>query len=127
MSLSEEHIFKQGNREFHSKDIHLIQQTFKMFPKLSQSDLIETVCEHLDWLTASGLPKRHACKQLLFQMEEQDLIQLPKKRCPGAISQPPPIKTSQTDAPEPCGSCVPFERRVRHSFLPGLRSMSPRC
>lgn len=100
MPISEELIFKQGNREFHSKDIHLIQQTFKMFPKLSQSELIETVCEHLDWLTASGLPKRHACKQLLFQMEEQDLIQLPQKRCPGAVSRPPPTKTSQTDPRE---------------------------
>ena len=100
MSLSEKLLFKQGNREFYQNDIQLIQQTFKMFPRLSQSELLETVCENLDWLTASGLPKRRACKQLLLQMEQQGLVQLPKNRCSGAKKQPPPVSTSQTDAPE---------------------------
>lgn len=100
MTVSEGLIFKQGEREFRNKEIDLIQQTFKLFPKLSQSELIETVCEHLDWLTPSGLPKRQACKQLLCKMEEQGLIQLPAKRCQGAVNRLPPIKTTQTDAPK---------------------------
>lgn len=100
MTESEDLIFKHSNRVFDSKDVHLIQQTFKLFPKLSQSELIETVCEHLDWLTSSGLPKRRACKELLVQMEEQGVLQLPPTRCKGAVSRPPPVKTSQTDAPE---------------------------
>ena len=100
MTKSKDLIFKQGNRIFGSKDIHLIQQTFKSFPKLSQSELIETVCEHLDWLTSSGLPKRTACKELLLQMEQQGLLQLPPTRSKGAVSRPPPAKTSQTDTPE---------------------------
>ena len=100
MTESEDLIFKHGTRVFGSKDIHLIQQTFKLFPKLSQSELIETVCEHLEWLTSSGLPKRRACKELLLQREEQGLVQLPATRCKGAASRPPPEKTSQTDAPE---------------------------
>ncbi len=100
MTKSQDLIFKQGSRIFGSKDIHLIQQTFKSFPKLSQSELIETVCEHLDWLTSSGLPKRTACKALLIQMEQQGLLQLPTTRSKGAVSRPPPAKTSQTDTPE---------------------------
>jgi len=100
MSISEELTFRQGDREFGREDIQLILQTFKLFPTLSQSELLETVCENLNWLTASGFPKRHACKQLLFQMEEQGLVQLPQKRCQGAKSRPPPLKTAQTDPPE---------------------------
>lgn len=47
MTESKALIFKQGNRIFGCKDVHLIQQTFKLFPRLSQSELIKTVCEHL--------------------------------------------------------------------------------
>ena len=100
MSISEELTFRQGDREFVYEDIQLILQTFKMYPTLSQSELLETVCENLNWLTASGLPKRHACKQLLFQMEEQGLVQLPQKRGQGAKSRSSPEKTLQTDTPE---------------------------
>ena len=100
MTESKALTFKHGNRIFGSKDVHLIQQTFKLFPKLSQSELIETVCEHLEWLTSSGLPKRRACKEVLIQMEAHGLLQLPPTRCKGAKSRPPPAKTSQTDAPE---------------------------
>ena len=100
MSISEELTFRQGDREFGHEDIQLILDTFKLFPTLSQSELLETVCENLNWLTASGFPKRHACKQLLFQMEGQGLVQLPQKRCQGAKSRPAPQKTAKTDPPE---------------------------
>ncbi len=100
MSISEELTFRQGDREFGHEDIQLILHTFKLFPTLSQSELLETVCENLNWLKASGFPKRHARKQLLFQMEGQGLVQLPQKRCQGAKSRPPPPKTAQTDPPD---------------------------
>jgi len=100
MSVTEEFIFKQGDHELREEEILQIQETFKRFPKLSQTEIIETICEHLNWLTPSGLPKRQACKQLLCEMEEQGLLQLPKKRRQGAVSRPPPIKTTQTDALE---------------------------
>lgn len=88
--------FKQGQREFTSEEIKQIQQTFKRFPSLSQSELAGTVCEHLNWLTAAGLPKDRACIQLFHQMEQQGLICLPAKRAIGAKSQPPPAKTERT-------------------------------
>jgi len=100
MSQTEAFNFKQGDRELSGEEVLQIQQTFKRFPKLSQTEIIETICEHLNWLTPSGLPKRQACKQLLCEMQEQGLIQLPQKRRQGAVSRPPPIKTSQTEAPE---------------------------
>ena len=100
MSISEELIFRQSGREFDHKDVQLIQQTFRIFPTLSQSELLETVCENLNWLTASGFPKRRACKELIAQMEEQGLIQLPQKRSQGAVKRSSPTNTSLTDAPD---------------------------
>ncbi|MDX2505831.1 MAG: DUF4338 domain-containing protein [Gammaproteobacteria bacterium] len=100
MSTTSELFFQHGDREFRDKEVKLIQHTFEMFPKLSQSEMIETVCEHLDWLTTSGMPKRTACKQLLEQMEGQGLITFPKKRGKGSVSQPPPEETAKTDAPD---------------------------
>ncbi len=42
MSILEELTFRQGDREFGHEDIQLILQTFKLFPTLSQSELLET-------------------------------------------------------------------------------------
>ncbi|WP_198265207.1 hypothetical protein [sulfur-oxidizing endosymbiont of Gigantopelta aegis] len=100
MSISEELIFRQSGREFDHKDVQLIQQTFRMFPTLSQSELLETIGENLNWLTASGFPKRRACKELIIQMEEQGLIQLPQKRSQGAVKRSSPTNTSLTDTPD---------------------------
>lgn len=113
MSTTSELFFQHGDREFRDKEVKLIQHTFELFPKLSQSEMIETVCEHLDWLTTSGMPKRTACKQLLEQMEEQGLIKFPKKRGKGSVSQSPPEETAKTDAPDileaPLKSIAPVE------------------
>jgi len=91
-----EYQFKQSQREFTGKEIRLIQQTYKRFPSLSQSELARTVCEHLNWLTAAGLPKDRACLQLLHQMEAQGLIRLPPKRAVGTKNQSAPVITNRT-------------------------------
>jgi hypothetical protein len=99
MSKSE-FTFKQSQRVITAEEVKMIQQTFKRFPALSLSELAGTVCEHLNWLTASGLPKETACKQLFNQMEAQGLIRLPTRRSVGGVSKPPPKKTSRTE-PQP--------------------------
>jgi len=88
--------FKQGQREFSCGEIKQIQQIFKRFPSLSQSELAGTICEHLNWFTAAGLAKDRACKQLFHQMEEHGLVSLPKKRAVGTQRQPAPAKTKRT-------------------------------
>ena len=70
----------QCGREISEKELELIRETVELFPKLSQTDLAETICEHLGWFTASGNYKREACLKLLYKLEAKGLFVLPKKR-----------------------------------------------
>ncbi len=49
-------------------------------PGLARSELAATVCEHLDWHTASGTPKLQACQSLLGRLEAAGLVELPELR-----------------------------------------------
>ena len=59
----------------------------KRFPGLSRTELICTLCEHLDWLTPVGRPKFEACAKLLGRLEAAEELHLPllqeNKRHPG--------------------------------------------
>ncbi len=44
----------QCGREITSAEIKQIQETVKQYSKLSRYELVETICEHLNWYTASG-------------------------------------------------------------------------
>ena len=70
----------QCGREITDQELDLILETVKMFPKLSQRDLAETICEHLGWYTASGRYKREACLKLLKKLEVGGALKLPEKR-----------------------------------------------
>ena len=69
----------QCGREITDQELDLILETVKMFPKLSQRDLAETICEHLGWYTASGRYKREACLKLLKKLEAGRALKLPEK------------------------------------------------
>jgi hypothetical protein len=94
------HSFRQSQRLITAEEIVLIQQTFEQFSFLSETELVGTVCEHLNWFTASGLPKDTACKLLFHQMQEKGLIRIPPKRGKGSVRKAPPKETPQT-APQP--------------------------
>ena len=47
-------IIVQGGREFTSEEIEHIKTVVEMFPRLCQAELVDTLCEHLAWSTASG-------------------------------------------------------------------------
>ncbi len=49
-------------------------------PGLARRELAATVCEHLDWHTASGTPKVQACQSLLERLERAGLVELPSLR-----------------------------------------------
>lgn len=70
----------QCGREITGQELDLILETVKMFPKLSQTDLAETICEHLGWYTASGRYKGEACLKLLKKLEAGGALELPEKR-----------------------------------------------
>jgi hypothetical protein len=69
-----------SGRYFSKKEIAYVQQTVKSFPKLSQTELAETLCEHLHWVTAKKRNKINACLSALAKLEALSYITLPVKR-----------------------------------------------
>jgi hypothetical protein len=68
-----------SGREFSPQEIEDIQETVRMFDRLSWSELLRTVCEHLDWVTPAGRYKLTACAQALRALEGQGLLKVPPK------------------------------------------------
>jgi len=89
----------QCGREISYQELDLILETVKMFPKLSQTDLAETICEHLGWYTASGRYKREACLKLLKKLEAGGALELPEKRGRSVPNRPGIVLTARTLPP----------------------------
>ncbi len=70
----------QSGRIFQSEELEQICQTVEWFPSLTRTELARTLCEHLDWHTATGSAKLDACQKLLEKLEKQGRVQLPAKR-----------------------------------------------
>lgn len=70
----------QCGRVITNQELDIIKQTVKLFPRLSRSELAATICEHLEWFTASGSSKLDACLKLLKKLEAQGVIELPEQR-----------------------------------------------
>lgn len=70
----------QCGREITIEELSEIKETVELFPKLSRRELARTLCENLQWLTASGGYKRDACLNLLNKLEAEGVVRLPEKR-----------------------------------------------
>ncbi len=70
----------QCGRKVTSEEIEIIKETVNLFNRLSRKELAETICEHLQWYTASGTNKAEACLKLLEKLEDKGLIELPQKK-----------------------------------------------
>ncbi|HKJ75882.1 MAG TPA: DUF4338 domain-containing protein [Gammaproteobacteria bacterium] len=82
------------------EEVEAIRETVSACSGLSRFELAFTICEHLDWRTASGSLKRDACLKLLEKLEHQGLLRLPQKRsiAPGAGLKKRPKPTRRTEA-----------------------------
>lgn len=78
LSKWESSIFLCG-REFSAREIQDIQETVKLFPKLSRYELVHTICEHLAWVTPTGEYKQHSCSKALEKLEAMGRLKLPAK------------------------------------------------
>ena len=67
-------------REVTHKEIKEVQETVSLFSNLSRYELTETICEHLNWHTASGSNKFDACLKMLEKLEAKGFLRLPAKR-----------------------------------------------
>src|SRR4030067_1249362 len=75
----------QSGRPVTDSEIEQIRETVAIFAHLSHRELSDTICEHLQWYTASGSNKTFACMKLLERLESLGIIRLPEKR---KISRP---------------------------------------
>jgi len=67
-------------RYFSIQELHEVQEIVRMFPKLSRTELANTICELFDWVTPTGQYKTASCQQLLEKLEGRGLITLPAKQ-----------------------------------------------
>jgi hypothetical protein len=82
MSRTEAGDWVQCGREFSMEEIRQIRKTVAWLGGLARKELAATVCEHLDWRTASGTPKLQACQKLLERLEAAGLVELPALKRP---------------------------------------------
>lgn len=87
----------QCGREISREELDEIQETVRLFPGLSLSELAATICEHLGWITASGGYKTDACLKLLSRLEGKGCLKLPQKRAISQQRQSPIPLTGRTE------------------------------
>src|SRR2546429_7634916 len=67
-----------SGREFSRQEIQEIQETVRVCRRLSLKELVQTICEHLDWVTPAGRNKLASCAKALQQLEALGLVKLPR-------------------------------------------------
>lgn len=94
-------VFKIGDREIYHREVEGIIEVTRLCRGLPRAELAHTVCEHLQWLTASGRHKTSACMKLLIKLDESGTIELPARR--ENMARGPRKKISHTNetAPQP--------------------------
>jgi Druantia protein DruA len=91
-------VFLSG-RAFTSQEIKDIQETVRVFWRLSWAELVQTICEHLDWVTPAGRYKVDSCAKALIKLQAQGLVTLPTRReC--KVGNKEILFGARTDAPD---------------------------
>lgn len=91
-------LFLSG-RYFTAQEIGDIQETLRVFWRLSWKELLHTLCEHLEWVTPAGRNKVDSCAKALSKLAALGLVQLPAKR-PCRRSEPQISVGARTDPQE---------------------------
>jgi hypothetical protein len=77
MLQPEEPLLRQGDLKVCAEEIAYIRSFVKRYPRLSRTEVICTLCEHLLWLAPGGGPKYDAGSKLLGRLEQAGEICLP--------------------------------------------------
>ena len=106
MIQQEETLHRRGDVEICAADIAYIRNFVKNYPGLSRTEVICTLCEHLQWVTLGGRPKYDASTKLLAQLERSGEICLPPPkesyRHPGPQMPRAPLEVVTPGAPVEC-------------------------
>jgi len=69
-----------NGRYFSQQELDEVRDIIRMFPNISHWELIQTICENLEWKTTTGSYKIDSCQQLLAKIEAQEDILIPQKK-----------------------------------------------
>lgn len=91
----------QCGRAISIEEIEEIRETVAVFHCLSREELAVTICEHLEWYTASGTAKADACLNLLGKLESEGFLKLPEKQASSRTAHKKPYPTEKTEPQSP--------------------------
>jgi len=103
-----ESVFLSG-RYFTLQEISQIQETVRIFYRLSFTELVRTLCEHLQWITPAGQYKVDSCAKALKKLQAQGLLKLPAKRGYARLKQEMVFTTRTVPEEELVGTVRDFE------------------
>lgn len=109
----------QCGREISLEEIEEIRETVGVFQQLSREELAGTICEHLEWFSASGSPKSDACLNLLLKLESEGLLKLPAKKVSLRRAPGKPYLTQRTEPVSPIEGSLTDIGRVRLEMVGG--------
>lgn len=69
-----------SGRAFTAKEIAQVRETVGVCAALPWSEVVQTICEHLDWVTPTGRYKFASCAKALAKLERAGLLRLPAKQ-----------------------------------------------
>lgn len=83
MGTSEGVAFVQNGREITWQDVEHVQEVVRQCASLSRDELALTICEHWEWVAATGRARRQACRKMLERLEVKGMLRLPARRQEG--------------------------------------------
>ncbi|MHC1727527.1 MAG: Druantia anti-phage system protein DruA [Syntrophobacteraceae bacterium] len=115
----------QCGREISREEIEEIRETVGVFQQLSREEPAVTICEHLEWFSASGSPKSDACLNLLLKLEPEGLLKLPAKKTSLRKAPGKPYPTQRTEPVSPIEGSLTDIGRVRLEMVGGREETQP--
>lgn len=74
-------------REITRQELEAARETVRLCSGLGRVELAETICEHWDWVTASGSHKVTACLSVLEELERKGELRLPARQKRGGVAR----------------------------------------
>lgn len=87
-----------SGRRFTVAELELVQETVALFPRLPLTELADTLCELLSWVTPNGTYKTASCRKLLERLAAAGEVELPRTR---PCHRRPPLAVVFTAATDP--------------------------
>ena len=123
MQQKHERCLVQCGREISIKETEEIRETVSIFCHLSREELAMTICEHLEWYSASGSPKVDACLKLLAKLEAEGFLKLPEKRPTSPRRLTKPSHTERTSPQSPIDGSLKDVAPVRLEVVWGRKEV----